>query len=45
VGSLLMAAFFLPLLGTASSLTLISFVALVAAVLLRLAPAGGKGRE
>jgi spermidine synthase len=39
VGSLLMAAFFLPLLGTASSLMLISFVALAAAILLRLVPA------
>ena len=34
-GSLLMAAFFLPLLGTVSSLFIISFLALVAALLLR----------
>ncbi len=39
VGSLLMAAFFLPLLGTGSSLLLISFLATVSAALLRFAPA------
>ncbi len=42
VGSLLMAAFFLPLLGTANSLLLISFLALAAAALLRLAPADAR---
>ena len=42
VGALLMAAFFLPLLGTAGSLLLISFLALVSAALLRLAPAGDR---
>ena len=38
IGSLLMAAFFLPLLGTASSLLLISFLALAASLLLWIVP-------
>lgn len=41
-GSLLMAAFFLPLLGTVSSLLLISFLATVSAALLRFAPASAR---
>jgi spermidine synthase len=40
LGSLLMAAFFLPLLGTSGSLLLISFLALASAALLRFARAG-----
>ena len=44
VGSLLMAAFFLPLLGTAGSLLLISFLALVSAALLRSWRAGEGAR-
>ena len=42
IGSLLMAAFFLPLLGTASSLLLISFLATVSAALLRFSPADSR---
>ncbi len=43
IGSLLMAAFFLPLLGTASSLLLISFLVLAAGLLLLAVP-GKTGR-
>ncbi len=44
IGSLLMAAFFLPLLGTASSLLLISFLALASGLLLLVVP-GKTGRD
>lgn len=44
IGALLMAAFFLPLLGTASSLLLISFLALAAGLLLLAVP-GKSGRD